>query len=231
MVNKKESVSLGLALPKLSKHSQSILGNSFTILENAIYSSESFLSAFQELRRGSKGGAPTDHQQDLLRASLIFSCAGVDALIKQLIRDSLPKVIDVCDGAKAQLSDHVKKSLLNKEKPDLELISKALLASEPISFFKQKLCDELTSFSLQSAEQILSAGSYFDIKSTEIIKDFEKVKAAFKIRNEISHEMDVDLTGRNRKRRPRKFDDMRANSKLILEVGINFLNSVSNRLK
>lgn len=231
MANKGIPVSLGVKLPKASTAHKDQLGNSLVILENAIHSAESFLLAFQELRRSNhSGGAPTDHQQDLLRASLIFACAGVDALIKQLIRDALPKVMQIDDGARSQLHDYVKKSLSNKDKPDLDLISKALLADEPTTFFKERLCHQLTSESLQSVEQILSAGSYFDIESGEIAKDVDTLKGVFRARNEISHEMDVNLNGRNRKRRSRTLDDMKNKSKRVLDVGISFYLAVERKL-
>jgi hypothetical protein len=39
--------------------------------------------------RRATGGALTDAEQDLLRAMLVFAAAGLDSLLKQLIRDAL----------------------------------------------------------------------------------------------------------------------------------------------
>ena len=64
-------------------------------------SAKEALNAMQSLRaerRAAGGLAPqgrtSDQDQDLLRAMLVFACAGVDAAMKTLIEDALPRLAE-----------------------------------------------------------------------------------------------------------------------------------------
>ena len=92
--------------------SSRILNNSYTILGGAFDASSSFLILFEETRRNSDAGSvPGDKEQDLLRAMLVFACAGLDSMLKQLVRDALGKVIDVREGADLQFKRYTEKRL------------------------------------------------------------------------------------------------------------------------
>lgn len=55
------------------------------------------LSKIRELRRLETGdirGRLTANEEDLLRAAIVFTGAGLDATLKQLIRDSLPSLLE-----------------------------------------------------------------------------------------------------------------------------------------
>jgi NADH dehydrogenase FAD-containing subunit len=61
-------------------------------------------------------GTPTDEKQDLLRAMLIFATAGLDSMVKQLITDALPSVIEIDLGATAMFKKYVERRL-EKQRP------------------------------------------------------------------------------------------------------------------
>jgi hypothetical protein len=64
------------------------------------------------LHDADQGGKESDEaQQDLLRAALLFAAAGVDSMVKQLIADALPAVIERSEGARAKLEDYVDRRL------------------------------------------------------------------------------------------------------------------------
>src|SRR3954468_20432877 len=55
------------------------------------------LNTVREHRRQESGGRPlrrlTSSEEDLLRAAIVFTGAGLDATLKQLIRDTLPALL------------------------------------------------------------------------------------------------------------------------------------------
>jgi hypothetical protein len=79
-------------VPKQPKHSGAL--SSYLILKYAHDTAESLLQSFADVRtaRNAKG-APTDEEQDLLRAMVVFAGAGIDSMTKQLIRDTLPILV------------------------------------------------------------------------------------------------------------------------------------------
>src|SRR5271154_1117008 len=82
------------------------------ILCNAHDAVRSFLDTFETVRKARKAkGMPTDEEQDLLRAMVLFAGAGLDSTVKQLIRDSLPAIIDHDEGATVQFKDYIDKRL------------------------------------------------------------------------------------------------------------------------
>ena len=62
------------------------------ILMHTHNTAKSFLDIFEKIRTKAKG-ASTHEQQDLLRAMLLFASAGLDSMVKQLVRDVLPIII------------------------------------------------------------------------------------------------------------------------------------------
>jgi hypothetical protein len=66
------------------------------ILETAHDSAGALLKAFDLARtqRGRSAGMSTDQEQDLLRVMLVMAAAGLDGMVKQLIRDTLPSLLE-----------------------------------------------------------------------------------------------------------------------------------------
>src|SRR6266404_4087612 len=91
-----------------AKPVQAALLSAHSVLERACDATEAFIGAFATVRkaRNAKGTA-TDHEQDLMRAALIFAAAGLDSLVKQLVRDTLQTIISKNKGAHAQFTDYV----------------------------------------------------------------------------------------------------------------------------
>src|SRR5437763_1411024 len=79
-----------------------------SILERASDSAEALFEAFATVRRARGAhGTATDHEQDLLRAALIFAAAGLDSMVKQLVRDALHSVLRRDPGAQVQFAEFV----------------------------------------------------------------------------------------------------------------------------
>ena len=90
--------------------------NAFTLLRNAHDTSGSFLEVFNATRKGRNAkGASTDKDQDLLRAMLTFACAGLDSLVKQLINDALPDVINCNEAAELMFRRDIERRIRRGE--------------------------------------------------------------------------------------------------------------------
>ena len=116
-----------------TKPKANVCQNGYTILCNARKTSKSFLKHFSTIQ-GSRRGAPTDVRQDLLRAMLTFASSGLDALVKQLVRDTLPSIIDNNEGASNMFSNtFVERRLKMGEGINHRLLAKIISHSNPRS--------------------------------------------------------------------------------------------------
>lgn len=205
--------------------------NSYIILCNTHDTSSAFLNIFHSIRKSRNAkGIPTDEEQDLLRAMLIFSTSGLDSMVKQLIREALPKVISKDEGANIVFTGYIEKRISKDETINTKMIASALVSNDPKEFLIQYLVDDLTSGSLQSKDELLGAASFFNIPSNLITSNFNYLQELFSVRNEISHEMDIDLDQPNRNRRPRSLRKMVSYTNEVFKVAGNFLSEVDARL-
>jgi hypothetical protein len=212
---------------------------SHRILLAAHEAAGSFLDTFERVRKRRKAlGTPTDEEQDLLRAMLMFAGSGLDAMIKQLTGDALPHVLERDQGAHKMLQEHVQRRLVPRDPSALEraaavdtrFIAVALTSNVPRDALVRDLVASITAESMQSREQVLRAAAHFGIASKDIASDPGELTKVFGIRNQIGHEMDVDLTALNRKRRSRRRNDMVKATKALLATGANFLREVDKKL-
>lgn len=86
--------------------------NSGLILAYANVTSRSLLATFRAVRhaRGAKG-TPTDEEQDLLRAMVVFAGAGLDSMTKQLVGDALPVLVTELPTARDRIEELVSRHL------------------------------------------------------------------------------------------------------------------------
>jgi len=126
------------------------------ILCNAHDAIRSFLDTFESVRKTRKAkGMPTDEEQDLLRAMILFAGAGLDSMVKQLIRDALPTIIEQDVGATLQFKDYIEKRLRDVEGSSRRFLADILGDRNPRELLFSRLVRDLTSDSLQSAERYL----------------------------------------------------------------------------
>ena len=157
-----------------------VLVKSHTILIGAYDAASSFLTLFESTRRNRNArGTPTDQEQDLLRAMLVFACAGLDSMIKQVVRDALESVIDRSDGAHGNFRVYVEKRLARQGTLDPKFLAEVLTGTDPRKVLIAELVGELTSQSLQSKDQVLRAASFFDIPSNALTPDIRLLDRIF----------------------------------------------------
>jgi hypothetical protein len=192
-------------------------------------------------RRRATGGALTDAEQDLLRAMLVFAAAGLDSLLKRLIRDALHSLAARDVAVQAELETFVTRQI----RPDPEVatgdatsgrrfIAKVLVAQVPLARITEEYIRDLTGESLQSAEQLFRAAKALGLAEKALGVDAKRMKGIFDSRNQIIHEMDIHLDAKDkqaRKRRSRTIDDMLDDANCLLEVGKRVIAAVEAKLR
>lgn len=211
------------------------LRNAKLVFEHTLTSVNKFYELFQKNRKGTMGST-THVEQDLLRAMLVFSCSGLDAVVKQLIKDGLASVIGKEAGAQQEFQKFIerrikKSNFEEKEKLliDVGWIASIFASATPREQLIAALCRNLTDDSLQSRDQLLKVASHFAITQVDLLEKPEETKKAFDVRNEIIHEMDTDLSGK-KKRNQRAEKVMVDYCKNVLNAGSNFINLVQQKI-
>jgi hypothetical protein len=205
------------------------------ILEHAHDSTNACIQAFEAVRklRGASQGAPTDEEQDLLRAMLVMAASGLDSMTKQLIRDSLPELIKKKPNVRTGLETFVTRQLRGDAEGGPSASGNRFLARILVSeVVRDQLIEEyilaLTGASLQSAEELKKAASALGIDPHSVgIKDTE-LKPIFDARNKIIHELDINFDHPNRNRESRTRPVMTKYANLLLEVGEGILTAVES---
>ena len=203
----------------------SIFYDEYNILSKTIESVNSFNALYKAGRSGAKG-ASTHEQQDLYRAMLIFACAGLDVFVKQLVKNKLPQLLEVDSEVQSKFKDYVKRGLKKDEKEILNTVALALIDQTPRNIFLNEYIKDMTGESLQSIEELrrVSAASGLDTKKIFSGEKMNTIRDAFTTRNEIIHEMDINInesasrTTGYRTRRQRKAPTMEDHTKSILDL-------------
>jgi len=190
-----------------------------------------FLRVYSDIgRRRTTQRNQTEEQTDILRAMLIFSASGLDSAVKQLINDALETIVKNNEGAQLQMKSFLRRALKDDDSININVLADLFSTPSPWDKGLKMLKHELTSNSLQSTEQLLMVGSYFDIKSTDITNDVQLLKKAFDARNEIIHEMDIVNITSIRRRRGRPMQTMCEYTNLMLKTADNFIVSTESKL-
>jgi len=92
------------------------------------------------------------------------------------------------------------------------------------------MVDKLTGDSLQSVDQLLRIAAYFAIPREKIIKNLNLAKDVFIARNQITHEMDVNLEQIRCNRRQRSQKDMALYTNTINEISWLFIENIFKKI-
>lgn len=174
------------------------------VYEYAYASVHSLLELFQQekKRRGNKRGILSEIEQDLLRAALTFACAGLDAVLKHAIKDSLRTLLSKDSDVERRFAEFIERKISSSPTSTggLKFLSQVL--SKPNSW--EALTDSYINFlvgsSLQSEEEVIRVCGALGIEPAAVQLKKNSHRHIFVIRNEVIHEMDIDLAVRPRKR-------------------------------
>jgi hypothetical protein len=161
------------------------------------------LSIVRKARSAETRGRLTDSEVDLLRAAIVFAGAGVDAALKQLIRDALPPLLLFSEEARSKFTIHAQSRL--ESDAGRQLLARWLIASSSRDALIEDYIRSLTGSSLQSAEQVQLVAGALAITDATLRRDISQLRDVFVARNEIAHELDLREPSRHgdKRRRPR----------------------------
>ena len=208
------------------------LTRAHTIVRYTHESADSLLKAFETVRRArnARQGAPTDEEQDLLRAMLVMTGAGLDSALKQIIRDALPTILNTDEDAKKELVTFVARKLPSDASADNKFLARVLAAKSQQTQVIDEYVYELTGQSLQSAQELMKATKALGINPTAVGIDDRVLTPIFKIRNKIIHELDINFDHPVRNRQTRSRRDMCDHANKLLEVAEKLLLQVATKV-
>jgi hypothetical protein len=148
---------------------------------------------------------------------------------ESIFRDALPKIIHREAGATAAFKRYVERKLTGTPELNRVFLADILADRDPQQRLIKSLIEDLTGQSLQSTEQLFRAASFFDIPSSKIHSRPEHLTKIFGVRNEISHEMDVDFSKPNRSRRPRARKTMVDYTNDLFKIASSILSEVDKK--
>ena len=202
------------------------------VVNHAEDSVKGFLDAFTAVRahRGAGQGAPTDEDQDIVRAALVFAAAGLDSCIKHLIKDSIHSLSAFDLKVGEQLDKFVKKQI-RADSPDR--LAVALLADSPRQSLVDSYIYELTGSSLQSFDELAKAAGALGIKVDILTQNKTEIVEAFKTRNKIIHELDVKFEAQQgqRERNRRTKTQLENDAELLLSLAKKFIEAVEEKIE
>lgn len=186
------------------------------------------------VNRGKPRGITTDQEQDLLRAMLVFAASGLDATLKRLIPDSLPLLIPTSESVHDAFEKfcHRRLQLGSTELAGAapKVLARILASPNPQHQLIQEYVAELTGDSLQSTDQLLKVCAALGADQRAAVGDVKSLKDVFIARNEIIHELDMNLAHPTRKRTVRKQDDMQKYTERLLAISGAIITDVDGRV-
>ncbi len=205
------------------------------ILARTHESADALLKAFELAQegRGTPRGMSTDEEQDLLRAMLVMAAAGLDSMLKQLIRDAMPGLVRASTPVREGLEKFVARSIRgDAESPEplsaSKFLGRILAAESQQKQVIEEYIRDLTGSSLQSAAELAKTAAALGLSRTKV--DVPRLKEIFDIRNKIIHELDINLDSVGRKRNVRGRESMMKHTNALLEIGENMLQEVDEQL-
>lgn len=194
------------------------------------------LEAIRAIRREERGdirGRMPENEADLLRAAVVFTGAGLDATLKQLIRDTLPHLLEENEQAHSKFEAFAADRLGTGEIADATVLARYLTAPNPRDRLIEDYIYKLTGSSLQSAEEVQQVAGALGINSKDLRKRIAGLRELFVARNEISHELDLQAPEKqgDRSRRTRSMPKTISMCHEGLEVGQLIINGVCDLLR
>jgi hypothetical protein len=167
---------------------------------------------------------------DLLRAALVFAGAGLDAVLKQLVRDSLPALLDNYPAAQGALKGY--SGRLTSEQP--AKAKSILMSSDPTQALRQQYIADLTKGSLQGHGELIAIRKALGLPDSGALSEvaLSGFSDFFIARNQVAHELDLRRpTGRGTfTRRYRRMEETREQADAALILSGEFILAVERWL-
>ena len=210
-----------------------LTSRAYQITEYGHESARSLVEAFRKMK-GTRRGAATDEQQDILRAAVVMAGACIDSCLKQLFADCLGDLIPRDSGVKHEFETFAERALRRTGSDlgiDCRLLARALTSPQPLEFLSEAYVYDLTGASLQSPDQLFAACRALGLHPERDIKlNRRELSGVFDARNQIVHEMDIDFDAPRRNRFQRRIEDTIKMANDLLSVSERIVEKVHNKL-
>jgi hypothetical protein len=166
---------------------------------------------------------------------LVMAGAGLDATLKRLIKDALPKLVDRDVDARTALEKFAESKLRGagddpSDQGPPKFLAPVLTARSPRDKVIELYIEALVGQSLQSKDQVYKVAAALGLDPKKLGVEPRDLTHIFDVRNSIIHEMDADPEGQRRKRVPRRLTHMREWSATLLGVAHSILLAVNAKI-
>ncbi len=188
-------------------------------------------SVDRDVKKKDLRGRLSDTQVDILRSAITFACAGDDAALKKLIKDTVRRIAVENELARKKFLEFIDRHLAAPDSPvDRRTLGEVLIHPDGgQAALLERYERELTGDSLQSAQQVALVCGALGVEARAIrerLKEGGLLDKTFRARNKIVHELDLDDGGRV----SRKLPDVQKSAKEVLAVTQEIINDVGTRL-
>lgn len=161
---------------------------------------------------------------DFARSMILFAGAGIDATLKQLVRDCLRHAIDNNANAAREFEKYVERALSE----DAASSARALCSPNPRDHLVDKYANSLTGGSFQSFSQIAKAASSLGVDA--VSKQKSTFDRLFRERNFVAHELDLlDPEVHGMDRREKSVQDAWEMAEAAYEATLDVIEQVGRR--
>jgi len=204
------------------------------VYEYAFASVQSFIALFQaeKTRRGNRRGILPQTEQDLLRAALTFTCAGLDAVLKHAIKDCLTPILNKDPEVEKRFAEFIERKIspTTTGNVGLRFLAQVLAKPDTWSALVDSYIGFLVGSSLQSEDEVFKVCAALGIDPASLNLKRGSHRHIFAIRNEVIHEMDIDLAARPGKRNTRGQQDMLNAINQTLKLARQFVVAVDQKI-
>ncbi|MGW5339185.1 hypothetical protein ACWEQD_12270 [Rhodococcus pyridinivorans] len=175
-------------------------------------------------------GRMTHTEQDVFRAAVVFTGAGIDTVFKEAVRGTVHLRIQASSEAREKYLDFVVDHLQRGSDLNTRSLARLLIDDHPDRLLKDAYVERLTGSSLQSVDQITTTLSALGLTEKQLYVEAKSLKQLFQARNQISHELDMTKTAiRGRGERSRHERTIAAYQDMC-HRGLNYAQKVLNAI-
>jgi len=216
---------------ELTETSQRYLASAYDSVEAVLENLEMLRTARRDAGQDLRGRL-THNEEDMLRSAIVFAGAGLDATLKQLVRDSLPALLSFDDQAHDKFEGFAARRISTFEGANPKALARYLVAEDARMLLIEDYIRELTGSSLQSVQEVDRTAGALGIDDTVVRKRAAQLREVFVARNQISHELDLKSPERpgDRGRRTRPMAKSTQQAHQLLETAQLVVNAVSTKL-
>jgi hypothetical protein len=173
-----------------------------------------------------------NYSMDVLRSMIVFSGAGLDAAIKQLVQESLPDLVRINALAKRRFEEFAEKVTNARAVDGNKVLARILVSDSPQAALLTLYLESLVRPSMQSVKELRRITGAFGLNDARLNSRIGALEKGFHARNQIVHDLDLlEPSGKGeRSRRDRNLEETVGICHDILNAGQEIINAVDDSL-